>query len=137
MADTKGGSKLDGSTVRDLVSPWAGVAPVETVGGPRFASFGERIRAALVPFMESYVGAEARQWVTTEIAEHGEPGDMVSALALGHALLSRMPEGPTREVARRELDALLRGIKIASLVPPPVSTGRAPRRADLDRRRNR
>ena len=137
MADTKGGSKLDGSTVRDLISPWAGVAPVETVGGARFASFGERIRAAFVPFIESYAGAEARKWVTAEIAEHGEPGDMVSALALGHALLSRIPEGPTREVARRELDALLRGIKITSLVPPPVSAGRAPRRADLDRRRNR
>lgn len=83
--------------------------------------FGARVRAALVPFLEAYVGARASSLVEAEIAECGEPDNLVAALALGHALLVEIEEEEARARAREELDVLLGNIKATSLVPPPVS----------------
>lgn len=122
--------RADAQTIRDVISPWAGVGPdpaQETDTGEasrtRLASylpFGERVVAALVPFLAGFVGPVAMSWVEEEVDERGEPADLISALALGHALVTRIPDPQLRDSARHALDALLRGLKTSSLVPPPV-----------------
>jgi len=89
---------------------------------PGGASFGARVRQELVPFLERYLGADAGSLVDAEIAESGEPTNLIAALALGHALLVRIADEAKRSEAHEGLDALLRNIKAASLVPPPVSS---------------
>lgn len=147
---------VNGQTIRDVISPWAGVGPLpesqtraiefdeddepSTVRRPRiseYASFGQRVQAALLPVLGSYVGDAAITWMAEEVEERGEPRDLISALALGHGLVTRIGDLSTRERARHALDKVLREVKSASLVPPPVtSSARPPRSADLDRCRN-
>lgn len=84
------------------------------------SSFGRRVRDALIPFLEGYLGADARTLVEAEIEESGEPSSLVAALGLGHALLVRIEDETRRAEAHEALDALLRELKATSIVPPPA-----------------
>lgn len=147
--------KADVGTIRDVISPWAGMGPPVAAPPPddglddderptlrrapisSYVSFGERVLGALSPFIESYAGPAGASWIEEELRESGEPRDLVSALAFGHALVTRITDAQCRESATRDLDKVLRNLKETSLVPPPIkASGRPPRNASLDRRRD-
>jgi hypothetical protein len=86
------------------------------------APFADRVQLALIPFFASYLGPVASERVKSEIAERGRPNDLVSALALGFALITQIPDPATRDEAREGLDALLRSLKVSSVIPPPISS---------------
>ena len=99
-----------------------------------YATFGTRVQAALLPVLGSFVGEDAFTWRQEEVAERGEPENLVAALALGHGLVTRIVDLRTREQARHALDRVLHEVKANSLIPPPVSSAsRPPRAAELDR----
>lgn len=147
--------RADVGTIRDVISPWAGMGPPVAPPPPNddvddderptlrrapissYVSFGERVLGSFGPLIESYAGPAGAAWIDEELRERGEPTDLVSALAFGHALVTRIADAQCRDSATRELETTLRTIKETSLVPPPIkSTGRPPRNASLDRRRD-
>jgi hypothetical protein len=86
------------------------------------APFADRVQVALIQFFASYFGPVANERVKAEIAERGPPSDLVSALALGFALVMQIRDPAARDEAREGLDALLRSLKVSSVIPPPISS---------------
>ena len=121
-------SSASAATTFDRMSPWAGVGPpvpkafgsTQPLDGVQIA-FSQRVQITFARFLESMVGSLAGRWVSEEVRERGEPHDLVSALALGHALVMRITDPNVRENARIGIEAALGGIKRTSAVPPPMT----------------
>src|SRR5688572_23956486 len=94
--------------------PYGSTQPLD---GARIA-FSQRVQITYARFLEGLVGALAGRWVSEEVRERGEPNDLVSALALGHALIVRITDPNVREHARKGIEASLSTIKRTSEVPP-------------------
>ena len=131
----------DGGTVRDVISPWAGVgpapAPADMASTPPLETsmtFGSRVRLAIEQVMAAHVGAAtALEWVKQAATDYGEP-IMVSALAFGYAVINRLADQASREAAVGELNRMLLELTRTSVVPPPMRASTRPsRNPDLDR----
>jgi hypothetical protein len=110
-------------TTFDRVSPWAGAGAPVARGHTRplegvHIAFSQRVQITFARFLEGLVGSLAGLWVSEEVRERGEPHDLVSALALGHALVMRITDPNVREHARVGVEAALSGIKRTSEIPP-------------------
>ncbi len=109
----------------DRVSPVVDVRPPVAYGQTQplegvHIAFSQRVQITFARFLEGLVGSLAGRWVSEEVRERGEPHDLVSALALGHALVMRITDPNVREHARAGIEAALSGIKRTSAIPPAI-----------------